>query len=81
MQGKVVELTREPVVGIISWFLSGREPEEPGWLRRWLMPGSGRDDPELDAIKQAADADVTELEEEDRKYFRRDGPGHVQDDL
>jgi hypothetical protein len=68
-------------MGIISWFLSGREPEEPGWLRRWLLPGGGRDDPKLDDIKRSAAADVAELEEEDHRYFRRDGPGHVEDDL
>lgn len=68
-------------MGIISWFLSDREPEEPGWLRRWLIPRGGRDDPELDVIKQDAEADVNEMEEEDRRYFRRDGPGHREDDL
>lgn len=68
-------------MGIISWFLSGREPEEPGWLRRWIFPAGGRDDPKEDEIKQAAEADVSELEEEDHRYFRRDGPGHREDDL
>lgn len=68
-------------MGIISWFLSGREPEEPGWLRRLLLPRGGHDDPKLDKIKQDAAADVAELEREDHKYFRRDGPGHREDDL
>ena len=68
-------------MGIISWFLTGRSPEEPSRLRRWILPGGGRDDPKLDEIKQAAEADVTELEEEDDRYFRRDWPGHREDDL
>jgi hypothetical protein len=68
-------------MSIISRFLSGREPEEPGWLRRWVLPGGGRYDPKLDDIKRSAEADVAELEEEDRRYFRQDGPGHVEDDL
>ena len=74
-------LTEEPVMGIFSWFASSRSPEEPGWLRRWLIPASRPDDPKLDEIKRAAAADVAEMEEEDRRYFRRDGPGHREDDL
>lgn len=68
-------------MGIISWFLRDREPEEPGWLRRWLMPGGGQDDPELDEIRRAAAADVAEMEHENHQHFRQNGPGHVEDDL
>jgi hypothetical protein len=75
----------EADVGIFSWFAakvdSTRSPEEPGWLRRWVIRTSGRDDPKLDTIKRAAAEDVAELEAEDREYFRRDGPGHQEDDL
>ena len=68
-------------MGIISWFLSDREPEEPGWLRLVAIPRGGGYDPKLDAIKQDAEADVDEMEEEDHRYFRRDGPGHREDAL
>jgi hypothetical protein len=67
-------------MGIFSWFVSGGSEDPPRWMRRWLLPGPGRDDPEADQIKRAAAADVDEMEE-DRRYFRRDGPGHVEDDL
>lgn len=72
-------------MGIFSWFsdrfASSRSPEEPGWMRRWLIPGAGRHDPKLDEIKRAASADVAEMEKENRKYFRQDGPGRREDDL
>lgn len=72
-------------MGIISWFAakldSTRSPEEPGWLRRWVFLRPGRDDPGVDRIKEAAAEDVAAMEEEDREYFRRDGPGHIEDDL
>jgi hypothetical protein len=72
-------------MGILSWFAakidSVRSPEEPGWLRRLVIPPPGRDNPKLDKIKQAAAEDLAEMEEEDRRYFRHDGPGHTEDDL
>jgi hypothetical protein len=68
-------------MGIISWFLSGREPDEPGWLRRLLLPGGGHDDPKVDEIKHEAAEEVEEMEEEDHRYFRRNAPGHREDDL
>jgi hypothetical protein len=87
-------LTREAVMGIWSRLAarlasardlesleSSGSSEEPGWLRRWVMPQSGRDDLKTGRIKQAAAEDVAELEEEDREYFRRDAPGHIEDDL
>jgi hypothetical protein len=43
--------------------------------------GKGRPDPELDVIKHDAAEDVTRMEEEDRRYFRHDAPGHIEDDL
>jgi hypothetical protein len=73
-------------MGIISWFTarfdsSARSPEEPGWVRRWVLPGPGRPDPKVERIKRAAEDDVEAMEEEDRRYFRQDGPGHIEDDL
>jgi hypothetical protein len=43
------------------------------------MP-AGQEDPETEKIKEAAAADVAQIEEDDR-YFDPDGPGHRQDEL
>ncbi len=67
-------------MGIFSWFGSGKRAGKPDRLRRWVMP-PGRHNAKLDEIKRAAAADVAEIEEEDRKYFRQDGPGNQQDEL
>jgi hypothetical protein len=68
-------------MGIVSWFTSTRNPEEPGWIRRLVMPRPGRADPKTEQRKQAAEADVEVVEREGRKYFRRDAPGHSEDVL
>ena len=68
-------------MGIFSWFSATRSPEEPRWLRRWVLLRPGRPDPGLEKIKRAAAADVAAMEAEDRKYFRADGPGDREDDL
>ncbi len=67
-------------MGILSWFRNRELGDEPGWFSRLVMP-RGRPDPELDKLKRAAAADVAEMEAEDRKYFRQDGPGKIEDDL
>jgi hypothetical protein len=67
-------------MGLFSRFRSDGSGDRPTGLRRWVVP-TGRRDPDLEEIKQAAAADVAEMEEEDRKYFRQDGPGSVEDDL
>jgi hypothetical protein len=72
-------------MSILSWFsdrfASTRSPEEPGWLRRLVVLSPGRDDPKVDKLKEAAAADVAEIEEEGREHFRPDAPGHREDDL
>jgi hypothetical protein len=73
-------LTEESIMGISSWFRLRSSSQEPGWLRRLVMP-SGRPDPKLEEIKRAAAEDVARMEEEDRKYFRPDGPGKDHDEL
>jgi hypothetical protein len=40
-----------------------------------LTPAAGRDDPKPGQVRRAAAADVAKMEQEDRNYFRRDGPG------
>jgi hypothetical protein len=68
-------------MGIFSRFSSRKSADKPDRLRRWVMPPAPSDDPEVDEVKTAAAADVAEMEREDRKYFRPDGPGHQEDDL
>jgi len=57
-------------MGIFHWFSSTRSPEEPRWLRRWVVLSGRRRDPKLEEIKRAAAQDVAAMEEEDRRYFR-----------
>ena len=69
---------RASIMGIFSRFRSAGAHSKPGGLRRWLVP-AGRRDPKLEEIKEAAAADVAEMEEEDRKSFRQDS--REDDDL
>jgi hypothetical protein len=68
-------------MGIFTWFRDPELSDGPGWLRRLVMPRSYRRNPRVEEIKRAAEADVAEMEAEDRKFFRRDGPGNIEDDL
>lgn len=68
-------------MGFFSWLRSRDVADEPGWVRRLVLPRSYRPDPKLDEIKRVAETDVAEMEAEDRKFFRRDGPGEIEDDL
>lgn len=58
-----------------------RDPAAPGLFQRLVMPRGHPPDPELEEIRRAAEADVERMEAEDRKYFRQDGPGRIEDDL
>ena len=58
-----------------------RDPAERGLFQRLVMPRGHPPDPELEQIKEAAAADVAEMEEEDRKYFDQNSPGNIEDDL
>jgi hypothetical protein len=67
-------------MGFLSWLVNSSN--DGGWLRRLVMPRKRRPpDRKLEEIKRAASADVAAMEEEDRKYFRQDGPGYIEDDL
>ena len=68
-------------MGIFSWFRDPEVSDDPGWFQRLVMPRGHRRDARLEEIKRAAAADVAEMEAEDRKYFRQDGPGNEEDDL
>ena len=37
-------------MGIFHWFSSTRFPEEPRWLRRWLVLSGRRRDPKLEMM-------------------------------
>jgi hypothetical protein len=71
---------RELVMGISSWFGARGSARRQSWLRRLVVPRTGRDDPTIDEMKRVAAADVEELEEGDRD-FDPDGPGHDPDEL
>ena len=58
-----------------------RVPAVPGLLQRLVQPRGHPPDRKLEEIRRAADADVERMEAEDRKYFRQDGPGRIEDDL
>ena len=68
-------------MGVLSWFRNREPGNEPSWFQRLVMPRGHRPDPKLDELKRAAAADVAEMEAEDRKYFRPDAPGKIEDDL
>ena len=73
-------LTEELVMRKPSWSGALGSPRWQNWLRRLVIPGAGRDDPQIDEIKRVAAADVAELEEDDR-YFDQHGPGRDPDEL
>ena len=58
-----------------------RQGDNRSWFQRLVMPRGRPPDPELEEIKEAAAADVAEMEEEDRKYFDQNSPGNIEDDL
>jgi hypothetical protein len=74
-------------MGFLSWLGSilppqdEKSPEEPGWLRKWVIPTGQRDDPEFDEIQRAAVEDVAAMEEERHEYFDPEGPGNQKDAL
>jgi hypothetical protein len=68
-------------MGLFSRFRDRRSPDERSWFDRLVMPRGHPPDPEHEQIKEAAAADVADMEAEDRKYFRQDGPGNIEDDL
>ena len=68
-------------MGVFSWFRERGSSGGPSLFQRLVMPRGHPPDPELEQIKEAAAADVAEMEAEDHKYFRQDGPGKDEDDL
>ncbi|HYB88668.1 MAG TPA: hypothetical protein VEC76_17620 [Streptosporangiaceae bacterium] len=78
-------------MGIFSWLATIRFPEEPRWVRRWVFPTRESEDKltpreiekdeELEELKEAAAEETDAMREEDRRYFRQDGPGHDRDAL
>ena len=68
-------------MGVLSWFRDRRGPDERGWFDRLVMPRGHPPSAELEQLKEAASADVAEMEAEDRKYFDQNSPGNIEDDL
>ncbi len=68
-------------MGFLSRFRARGQTDERSLFQRLVMPRGRPPDAELKRIQEAAAADVADMEEEDRKYFRQDGPGNIEDDL
>jgi hypothetical protein len=68
-------------MGLFSRFRERGHSGGRSWFDRLVMPRGHPPDPELEEIKRAATEDVADMEAEDRKYFRQDGPGKIEDDL
>jgi hypothetical protein len=68
-------------MGVFSRFRDRRNSGGPSLFERMVMPRGRPPDPKLEETKRAAAEDVAEIEAEDRKYFRQDGPGNDEDDL
>ena len=68
-------------MGIFSRFRERGHADERSLFERLVMPRGRPPDPKLEEIQRAAAADVADMEAEDRKYFRQDGPGDIEDDL
>jgi hypothetical protein len=68
-------------MGLFSRFRAGGQTDQRSLFDRLVMPRGHAPDPELEEIREAAAEDVAEMEAEDRKYFRQDGPGRIEDDL
>jgi hypothetical protein len=68
-------------MGLFSRSRDRQRTDDRSWFERLVMPRGHPPDPELERIREAAAADVADMEAEDRKYFRQDGPGDIEDDL
>jgi hypothetical protein len=73
--------TEEPTMGVFSWFRDRESSGGPSLFQRLVMPRGHPPSPELEEIQRAAAEDVAAMEAEDRKYFRQDSPGNIEDDL
>ena len=68
-------------MGLFSRFRGRGRADNRSWFDRMVMPRGHPPDAELEQIKEAAAEDVADMEAEDRKYFRQDAPGKIEDDL
>jgi hypothetical protein len=73
--------TEEQVMGLFSRFRARGQTDQRSWFDRLVMPRGRPPDPELERIREAAAADVADMEAEDRKYFDQNSPGNIEDDL
>ena len=68
-------------MGVFSRSRARGQTDGRSWFQRLVMPRGHPPDAELEQIKEAAAADVADMEAEDRKYFDQDSPGNIEDDL
>ena len=68
-------------MGVFSRSRARRQTDERSWFQRLVMPRGHPPNPELEQIREAAAADVADMEAENRKYFDPDGPGNSKDEL
>ena len=68
-------------MGLLSRSRDRGRADNRSWFQRLVMPQGRPPDPELERTKEAAAADVAEMEAEDSKYFDQDSPGNIEDDL
>ena len=67
-------------MGIFSWFSSSKSAQEPRGRHRRRSASPGDGDESLRQMKEAAAEDAAAMREEDRRYFRQDGPQHLPED-
>jgi hypothetical protein len=80
-RGRPKVSTKEPTMGVFSWFRERGSSGGPSLFQRLVMPRGHPPSPKLEEIQRAAAEDVAAMEAEDLKYFRQDSPGNIEDDL
>jgi hypothetical protein len=68
-------------MGVFSRFRARGQTDERSWFQRLVMPRGHPPNPELEQLKEAAAADVADMQAEDRKYFDQDSPENIEEDL
>ena len=68
-------------MGVFSRSRARGQTDERSWFQRLVMPRGHPPDPELEQVREAAAADVADMEAENRPYFDKDSPGNSEDDL
>ena len=56
-------------MGLLSWLISRGDVDEPGWVRRLVIPRGHGPDPRVEQIKRAAEEDVAEAHQRQQEGF------------